>query len=164
MNKTKKVDLASLSSDEFLRLVESATPEELMALSGPMKSPTTTVVSRVLSVSESERGFRDMTRWWESRRLLYNLLVALCGLPALAWLMFHDRTPMFWLWPTFLYALAANACYTIGCLSEYLAKRFFGEKAIHYGPINFALGTIFSMLLTLVLGFLFITALIHFTH
>jgi hypothetical protein len=44
-------------------------------------------------------------------------------------------------------AVGANTCYTGGWVSELLARRLWGERARHYGPIMFSLGLVFSFAL-----------------
>jgi hypothetical protein len=47
------------------------------------------------------------------------------------------------------YALAANACYTLGWMAEVLARALWGREAPDMGPLLFREGLIFSVGLTL---------------
>jgi hypothetical protein len=49
----------------------------------------------------------------------------------------------------FAYGIMANICYTGGWISELVAKYVWKEQAENLGKIAFALGIIFSVLLTL---------------
>lgn len=161
MEANKKVDLAKLSSEEFLKLVEESNVDELMKLveecqpASAISVPRASTVSRVLAVNEGNRGFFSIVKWWELRRPLYILLVGLCGLPGLAWLVLHCGSQLLtlcWFGSACFYGFAANVCYTMGWVSEYAARRCFGDKAMYFGSISFALGTGFSMALTVVLS------------
>lgn len=50
-----------------------------------------------------------------------------------------------------VYLFMANVCYTLGTPAEMVARTIYREKAETYGPVLLTLGTIFSMLLTLIL-------------
>ncbi len=69
----------------------------------------------------------------------------------------------------FIYGIAANICYTMGWVFEIVAKAIWKERATHVGEISFALGTMFSIILTLVpalfgLLFLMLTLFKNLTH
>jgi hypothetical protein len=155
-------NLAELSTDEFLALLESATAEELKQISESphlaiantsraniLSVPLTVkaTLSELLTVKGDLRAIQDILSWWEWRRPLYNVLVGVCGLPGLLCLL--QKGWFFMLIPIVCYAIFANVCYTLGWNIELAARQLFGERARYYGPICFVLGTIFSMVLTI---------------
>lgn len=159
----KKPDIGKLSSEEFLKLVESATTEELLELSAPTlpaslpKPPSLPVAiwQWAISVPDGNRSFWNILAWWEVRRVLYNAIVGICGLPAFLYFVFgHTATwdASMWVMMTIWYGLSANLYYTAGWVCEYIAKKWFGEKAAHFGAICFALGTALSVTITVLLS------------
>src|SRR6516225_2096390 len=136
-NTCQNINLAELSGDEFLTLLDSATPEELKQISESLPAPVadnsrTNILTRLLSVN-GELHARDVFFWWESRRPRYNVLVGLCGLPGL--LLLLHKGLIFMLVPIVWYAIAANVCYTGGSIAELAARQLFGERARDYGQI-----------------------------
>lgn len=96
--------------------------------------------------------------WWESRRLTYNLTVGGTGLVTLAGVF------VFWSLPpsvmneiellgmlagAVVYGIAANVCYSLGWITEMLARAAWGREAPELGPLLFRQGLIFSVGLTL---------------
>jgi hypothetical protein len=100
--------------------------------------------------------------WWERRRLIFNLIVGATGIltctlllvgEMLAEKFFRDEggggSPILAVFGVFAYGIMANICYTGGWISELVAKYVWKEQAENLGKIAFALGIIFSVLLTL---------------
>jgi hypothetical protein len=56
------------------------------------------------------------------------------------------------------YGIMANVCFTGGWIAELAAVRLWEDKAQHFGPICFTLGTLFSVVLTLVPWLVIISA------
>lgn len=155
-NTLRRQNLAELSGDEFLRLLESATAEELIEISESQPQPVANkshakVLTELLTVKGDLNTIQEIFSWWEWRRPLYNVLVGLCGLPGL--LLLLHKGWLFMLIPIGCYAIAANICYTAGATTELAARQLFNERARYYGPICFVLGTIFSMALTIACSF-----------
>jgi hypothetical protein len=111
----------------------------------------------------------SIIKWWESRRIPYNLIVGGTGIltcvvgisiALVASRLTHRETllpnpPLFAVIAAFVYGVVANVCYTLGWIAEVLARRIWGELASSFGQISFTLGVAFSMLLTMSpLGFL----------
>lgn len=107
-------------------------------------------------------GAWGIVKWWELRRIPYNLLVGLTGvlsgLVSLTFAVMAERRglevpwpdpPLFVLVVVGLYGVAANVCFTAGWMSELVARRIWGARAEAYGEISFCVGTVFSVLLTL---------------
>jgi len=99
------------------------------------------------------RSVPRVVRWWESRRLVYNLAVGVTGLgtlaytSALSWLMRgHWMLPP---WQVIVaYGLAANACYTLGWATEIAVERWLKRPVFGMGPALFRHGLVFSIGLT----------------
>lgn len=122
-------------------------------------------------ISSSSIGRRDtplktswaVIGWWEARRIPFNLLVGATGfvtvvaMLAVAWA--SERTlgiPIGWPDPPFFailgviaFALAANVCYTGGWVAELIVRKTWPNQSEHIGPISFALGLGFAVLVTL---------------
>lgn len=154
--------LGELSSEEFLKLVEEASPDELLELSKqatPTK-PTRTdkdrmLVAQVLAVPEGPRTLGSILLWWELRRVVYTVLLMAALVPSGAYFVWRyglGEEVAYGFLAAFMYLCMANVCYTSGSISELIARKYFGEKAAHFGSILFALGTGFSILLTLFLS------------
>lgn len=153
--------LKELPTDEFLSLLEQSSPEQLQAFlqalapnQRPFFQALPKLFGTLLSVPEEPRGSFSIIAWWESRRILFNLIVGLCGLPTLLLLLLsglaHEGIIVS---GTIEYALLANICYTAGWMAELIARAWWQERAKHLGPILFSLGFAFSVLLTVTAGF-----------
>ncbi len=149
-----------LPADEFLNLLDQSSPEQieqfLQAL-GPSKKPILKELPKLLGyliqIPDEPRGAFSIIAWWESRRIVFNLVVGLCGLPTLAILYFSGLADLsFLVKGTIEYAFLANLCYTAGWMNELVARSWWKERARHLGPILFSLGFAFSILLTLGAG------------
>ena len=96
-------------------------------------------------------------RWWESRRMVFNKAVGTAGLVTLAGVSLFAALPPFssaltlpmMLMAAVVYGTAANVCYTLGWVTELLARRAWGRSAPDMGPLLFRQGLIFSVGLTL---------------
>jgi hypothetical protein len=96
-------------------------------------------------------------RWWESRRLAFNKAVGGAGLVTLAGVSFFAALPPFssplglleMVIAAGVYGILANGCYTLGWVSELVARRMWGRSAPDMGPLLFRQGVIFSVGLTL---------------
>ncbi|HSU15703.1 hypothetical protein [Longimicrobium sp.] len=116
------------------------------------------LVEVLYPVPDLRRTPLSTLRWWESRRLLFNKVVGATGLATLAcvslFLLLPPHTmgapqalPM--LAFAAAYAVAANACYTMGWLLELAARAVWGRRAPDVGPLLFRQGLIFAVGLTL---------------
>jgi hypothetical protein len=96
-------------------------------------------------------------RWWESRRLAFNKAVGAAGLVTLGGVSLFFALPPFaevlslpeLLMAGVVYGIMANGCYTLGWMTELLARRVWGRSAPDLGPLLFRQGLIFSVGLTL---------------
>jgi hypothetical protein len=94
-------------------------------------------------------------RWWESRRLVFNQALGAAGLLSLMGMMFFAALPPE---PVYMslevlvgaafYGALANVCYTLGWMTELLARLVWGRSAPNMGPLLFRQGVIFAIGLT----------------
>lgn len=96
--------------------------------------------------------------WWESRRLLYNVIVGATGLVTLAVIAIanfgHAHEPPGRPAPSLfvlvvVYGVLANVCYTLGPIIEAALERVWKDRVLPVGPPLFRQGLAFSVGLTL---------------
>lgn len=111
----------------------------------------------------AERSVGGILRWWESRRLPYNLVVGASGTLTLAAAAIVGSLPphapgfrFFWM-PVAVYAVMANLCYTFGSVVELVVNRLWGRDLLPVGPTLWRMGLTFSVGLTLGLPLILIT-------
>ena len=163
--KSSRIDLASMSSEEYMKLLESASAEELALIVESFDQEMVKVKSKkqvpflekVLAIPEEPRSIVSVIAWWESRRVLYNVLVGLAGAPMVL-LMMVLSTHSFWfiLSGSIVYGVLANFCYTLGWMAELVARAAFGKQAANTAPILFTLGTVFSIVITFAISVLYL--------
>jgi len=96
-----------------------------------------------------------LLRWWESRRLTYNVAVGGAGLVTLGCLALFSVLPPGLPGPVFVwrgvvvYAVLANLGYSLGWLAEVAMRALWREKAPDAGPALFRQGLSFAIGLTL---------------
>ncbi|HVZ77311.1 MAG TPA: hypothetical protein VG818_04975 [Gemmatimonadaceae bacterium] len=96
-----------------------------------------------------------LMRWWESRRVTYNLVVGAAGaltvgafgLLTLLPGVFHGQRVPWLVIPA--YGLMANVCYSSGWIIESLLQRWLRRDTYGLGPALFRHGLVFSVGLTL---------------
>jgi len=91
--------------------------------------------------------------WWERRRPLYNAIVGATGVVTITVLAVALGPIIFvqpgtWIGVT-AYAVAANACYSLGAPAELLVERWLGRETYGLGPALFRYGLVYSVGLTL---------------
>ncbi|HEX3798617.1 MAG TPA: hypothetical protein VH413_07945 [Verrucomicrobiae bacterium] len=104
----------------------------------------------------------QIVRWWELRRIPYNLIVGLVGIfncacifgmlilfPAAQTNGFARGFPGLPLVGIFIYGVMANICYSGGWVAEIAAVKIWERRGHDFGQISFALGILFSILLTM---------------
>jgi len=114
-----------------------------------------TALTRFLYPVPAPRSVGSIVRWWESRRLGYNIAVGGAGFITLFVVRLvglflpgsHDLIPP--LAVVVVYGILANICYTAGWVLEASAKAVFGDELLPFGPPLFRQGLIFSVGLTL---------------
>jgi len=93
--------------------------------------------------------------WWESRRTLYNVTLAVAGglsiaaVQVMSLLIPEARTPFPW-GIVVVYALLANICYSLGPAVDLFIRRRWGDEYAVVGPTLFRYGFVFAVGLTLV--------------
>ncbi len=116
---------------------------------------------RLFSRKETATSFWAILKWWELRRIPYNLIVGATGIMgALAMIgsgfiaessgaeiEFPDP-PLFVFAFIFFYGLMANVFYSAGWITEVIARWIWKERVEAYGEVAFIYGTLFSVLLT----------------
>ncbi len=102
------------------------------------------------------RSHWAVIRWWESRRLLFNLSVGAAGLVTIAAGIFLSALPPHsmpfsppWILVP-IYGILANLCYTLGAPSDLLLRRVLGSRGAAVGQALFRYGFAFSIGLTLI--------------
>ena len=93
--------------------------------------------------------------WWESRRLVFNVVVGATGLMSLGIMTLISIIPpgiprILPPWQAILvYGAMANVCYTFGPMIEIALQNMWKEKVLPVGPVLFRQGLSFSVGLTL---------------
>ena len=113
-----------------------------------------TALAEFLFPAPAHRSLGGILRWWESRRLHYNLIVGATGVVSFTFAMAISHLPPDpkpgppWALPL-VYGVAANLCYFTGPVLETLAETIWGRKLLPVGPALFRIGLTFSVCLTL---------------
>lgn len=113
---------------------------------------------RLFDQKEEPKNWIQTLKWWEKKRILYNLIIGITGL----FILFATNLPhqgVFFLFPlAFLYGLGANLFYTFGWIIEVGLRKLLGQddRLKKIGPILLFLGTILSLMLNLLCGILVI--------
>jgi hypothetical protein len=108
--------------------------------------------------------------WWESRRVPYNLIVGVAGLITILLAILSSVAaailcgkplplpdpPVAVVIMPIMYAIAANVCYTMGWLVEIVIAMPWKNRWPDFATVTLAVGLLFSVLLTLVPGILFV--------
>jgi hypothetical protein len=118
-------------------------------------SPPTFLTELLFPLPAHRRTVLGIVTWWESRRLLYNLIVGACGLVTLTVVVIasvvggHDPLRESPVIPVVAYGFMANLCYTLGPLIELTLERVWKDRILPVGPALFRQGLAFSIGLTL---------------
>jgi hypothetical protein len=130
---------------------------------------------RLFSRNEDALTSFDVVKWWEARRIPYNLIVGGTGIATVlvgtflcfiasrmtpAPFAFPDP-PLFVVFAVVGYGVMANVCFTGGWVAELLARKIWRERANHFAQISFTLGVLFSVLLTLTPALLLTALLVY---
>jgi hypothetical protein len=114
-----------------------------------------TALARFLFPAPAERSAGAILRWWEARRLPYNLIVGGAGLFTLAVIRVVTWLPVVadgGFPPLVLIAVyggLANLCYLMGPMVEIGLLAVWGRKLLPTGPALYRMGLTFSVGLTL---------------
>ena len=109
---------------------------------------------RFLYPAPAERRPGAILKWWERRRVPFNLIVGVCGGTTLSTAALLSAGPagLLQVWqPLLVCAILANVCYSLGAGVEIAVNSLWGRRVLPVGPTLFRQGVIFSVGLTLVL-------------
>jgi hypothetical protein len=113
-------------------------------------------LTRILFPAPAEvRNTAGIFKWWESRRLTFNVAVGAAGLVTLTAINLIAVLPPLSMkvgvfWPGVLvYAVLANMFYSLGFVTEAAMQRAWHEETPRVGPALFRQGLVFSVGLTL---------------
>ncbi len=100
------------------------------------------------------KPYSNIIFWWEIRRIHYNIIMLFFGAVGFFFTLFMVSVFS----PSFdfdffiaifagipMFAIGANILYTGGWVSEIIIRFLWKEKAEHFGPIMWTLGTAFSI-------------------
>ncbi len=121
--------------------------------------------------------------WWEFRRIPYNIIVGLAGIVTSILMLLTALVcekvigepigmpdpPIILVLGVVLYGIAANICYTLGWVGELMAMKIWSDRIEAFGEAAFTLGTVGSVLLTLMPALLTgavatVSIVIHLAH
>jgi hypothetical protein len=113
-----------------------------------------TSLANFLFPAPAERSVGAIFRWWERRRLPYNLIVGSAGLITVAVadvaFLFLDPSEGLVPWQAVVaFGVAANVCYLLGPAVEILAYKLWGRSLLPIGPALYRMGLTFSVGLAL---------------
>ncbi|MEJ2206992.1 MAG: hypothetical protein P8170_23140 [Gemmatimonadota bacterium] len=105
----------------------------------------------------ARRSTGQILRWWEARRLPYNLIVGSAGLLSLGVVTVVSLLPphpwgmrLAFPWPAVIaFGVLANLCYLLGPAVELTAQKLWRGKVLPLGPSLFRMGLTFSVGLAL---------------
>lgn len=115
-----------------------------------------TSLAEFLFPAPARRTLPAIVRWWEERRLAYNLFVGgagavtLAGVTLLSAIHPFQETLIVVPWqPVAAFGVAANLFYSLGSLAEWSALRLWGRRVLPLGPALYRMGLTFSVGLAL---------------
>jgi hypothetical protein len=134
-----------------------------------------TDITEFLFPAPAPRTVGGIVRWWESRRLKYNLIVGAAGLTSTAVVAILTFLPPDahgiqgpigeFLPIAVVFGVAANVCYTLGPMVELMLEKLWGRRALPTGPTLFRMGLTFSvglaLLPTLIAGADWVFRILH---
>jgi hypothetical protein len=99
----------------------------------------------------ARRTIPSIVRWWEARRIRYNVIVGATGLTGLgiAWVVTHlppaaHPFPLIWQ-PIVVIGVLANLCYLLGPAVEAAVEKLSSGRILPLGPALFRMGLTFSV-------------------
>jgi hypothetical protein len=114
------------------------------------------LVEILYPLPDRRRTLLSTVHWWESRRLVFNQVLGATGLVSLMGMVFFFALPpnpayisLEFLVGAAFYGALANVFYTLGWMTELLARLVWGRSAPNMGPLLFRQGLIFAIGLTL---------------
>ncbi len=125
--------------------------------------PGASALGEFLYPMPAERRAVPIIRWWESRRVHFNLVLGGSGAVSLGVIALFQSLPPFaesFAFPLFgigMYTLLANFCYSLGPATEILLEKMGRGRLLPTGPLLFRAGLTFTIGLTLVLPAILMT-------
>ena len=129
--------------------------DERLGLEDLPDEPVKRSLADFLYPTPAPRRTWGIIRWWESRRIQYNLIVGASGLVSLGIFSFLMAVPPFahdlmFTWaPIVGFGILANICYLLGPTAEIAIEKLSRGKILPTGPGLFRMGLTFSVGLTL---------------
>lgn len=117
--------------------------------------PRGSALGDFLYPAPAERNTGAIIRWWESRRLAYNLIIGATGSVSLGVVALVVALPPegvlipFPMLGILVYAAFANVCYSLGPATELALEKLWGDRLLPTGPTLFRTGLTFAVGLTL---------------
>jgi hypothetical protein len=113
-----------------------------------------TSITEFLFPAPASRATGAIIRWWEKRRLVYNLAVGAAGSVSFVVMSIVDSIlegdPHLVPWPfVVLFGLGANLMYCLGPALEILIDKVWGRTVLPAGPSLYRMGLTFSVGLAL---------------
>jgi hypothetical protein len=129
---------------------------------------------RLFTRREDITSKAEIIKWWELRRIPFNIAVGVTGILTCAILSTVDAiaenrlgeplafpsSPIGAILAIIGYAIAANVCFACGWLTEIIVRKIWQEHAGKFAQISFSLGLLFSILLTLMPAAFFVVFLV----
>lgn len=123
-----------------------------------------TALGDFLYPDPAERRPGAIIRWWERRRIPFNVIVGGSGLVTIGlaslFTLLPPQPPGIVAFPwvgVLAYGVLANLCYTLGPAAELLVDRLFGDRVLPIGPLLFRAGLTLSIGLTVVVPTILLT-------
>ncbi len=127
--------------------------------------PGGTALGDFLYPPPAERRVGAIIRWWEKRRLPYNLIIGGTGfvtmtIGLLIMGLNGDFEPLFWVRSGIFWLVTANVSYTLGPIAEIALQKLFGRTLLPSGPLLFraavtiAVGVTLLPIIFIALGYL----------
>ncbi|MGE0158855.1 MAG: hypothetical protein AB7T31_05535 [Gemmatimonadales bacterium] len=122
-------------------------------------------IGEFLFPAPAPRATGAILRWWERRRLVYNLAVGAAGSVSFVVMSVVDSllkgTPHLVPWPfVILFGLGANVMYCLGPAFEILIDKVWGRTVLPAGPALYRMGLTFSVGLALFPTLIMLIALV----
>ncbi|WP_419936255.1 hypothetical protein [Candidatus Palauibacter sp.] len=116
--------------------------------------PGGTFLADFLYPAPAERRVGAIIRWWEKRRLPYNLIVGATGLVTMTVGAFFTALvaqlqPIDMFRGAIWWAVMANLCYSLGPVAEIALEKMFGGRLLPAGPLLFRAGVTLAVGVTL---------------
>ncbi len=118
-------------------------------------APAGSALGDFLYPKPAARNAGAIVRWWEARRIPFNLIVGGTGLVSLGAINLIVALPPGGQWigipwiGIMLYGALANVCYSLGPATELALQKIWGKRLLPSGPMLFRMGLTFAVGLTL---------------